>query len=201
MPPPLDPAAPPLELVPAPLGSAQATSERHASTPNVRAMRKQLRGWVAGGSEKSRSTRQAGHRSGTQAQPPPALGLCVTMSPRSLPRGRLWVMQAFELPAAPLRVDEHGVIRVAGSRVTLDSVVAAFERGATAEEIVQSFPTIALEEVYAVLAYVMTRSADVNAYLERRGREEQAAQAEVEHRSPSADFRARLLARRGGPAA
>jgi uncharacterized protein (DUF433 family) len=107
-------------------------------------------------------------------------------------------VQAFSVPPVPLREDEHGVIRFAGSRVTLDSLVALFDRGATAEEIVQSFPTLALGDVYAVLSYVIVRRADVDAYLARRGREEDAAREEAERRSPSADLRARLIARRDG---
>jgi hypothetical protein len=37
--------------------------------------------------------------------------------------------------AIPLAMDAHGVFRVGRTRVTLDLVVAAFQRGATAEEI------------------------------------------------------------------
>jgi uncharacterized protein (DUF433 family) len=109
-------------------------------------------------------------------------------------------MQTFEHPLVPLAMDEHGVIRIAGSRVTLDTVVASFERGATAEEIVQSFPTLGLGSVCAVLAFLMTRRADVDAYLERRRREESQLEKLVEQRSPPGEFRARLLARSGGHA-
>jgi len=35
--------------------------------------------------------------------------------------------------AIPLTMDSHGVYRVGGSRVTLDLLVRAFNRGATAE--------------------------------------------------------------------
>ncbi len=107
-------------------------------------------------------------------------------------------MQAFDLPPVPLREDEHGVIRVAGSRVTLDSIVALFDRGATAEEIAQSFPTLALGDAYAVLSYVVARRGDVDAYLARRAREDDVARDESEQRAPSADLRARLIARRAG---
>ena len=110
------------------------------------------------------------------------------------------LVQAFDLPPVPLREDEHGVIRVAGSRVTLDSIVALFDRGATAEEIAQSFPTLGLGDVYAVLSYVVGRRGDVDVYVARRAREDDEARAESEKRSPSADLRARLVARRGGGA-
>ena len=104
-------------------------------------------------------------------------------------------MQAFDLPPVPLHEDEHGIVRITGSRVTLDSVVALFDRGATPEEIVQSFPTLRLGDVYAVLSYVVARRADVDVYLARRAQEEDATREEAERRSPSADLRARLLAR------
>ncbi len=104
-------------------------------------------------------------------------------------------VRTFDLPPVPLREDEHGVIRVAGSRVTLDSIVALFDRGATPEEIVQSFPMVSLGDAYAVLSYVVARRDDVDAYLARRGREEDEAREEAELRSPSAALRARLRAR------
>lgn len=121
-------------------------------------------------------------------------------SPDRRARDTLPPVQAFSLPPVPLREDEHGVVRLAGSRVTLDSLVALFDRGATAEEIVQSFPTLALGDVYAVLSYVIVRRADVDAYLARRAGEEAAAREDAERRSPAEDLRARLIARRGGGA-
>lgn len=45
----------------------------------------------------------------------------------------------------------EGVYRLAGTRVSLDSVVQAFWRGQTAESIAQSFPVLTLEEVYGAL--------------------------------------------------
>ena len=40
----------------------------------------------------------------------------------------------------PLEADSDGVVRVGGTRVTLGTVVAAFQEGATAEEIVFQYP-------------------------------------------------------------
>lgn len=47
-----------------------------------------------------------------------------------------------------LTKDEYGVYRLAGTRVTLDLVVRAFNRGTTAEEIVQDWPSLQLPDVY-----------------------------------------------------
>ncbi len=47
----------------------------------------------------------------------------------------------------PLQTDTNGVVRVGGTRVTLDTVVYAFEEGTTAEEIVQQYPSLQLGNV------------------------------------------------------
>lgn len=104
--------------------------------------------------------------------------------------------QAFDLPPAPLREDAQGVIRAAGSRVTLDSLVALFDRGATAEEIVQSFPTLALADIYAILDFVVRRRETVDTYLARRRREDDETREDTERRAPSAPFFGALAARK-----
>ena len=55
----------------------------------------------------------------------------------------------------PLTADSDGVIRVAGTRVTLDTVAEAFQQGATAEEIVQQYPSLSLADVYSVFGYLL----------------------------------------------
>lgn len=45
---------------------------------------------------------------------------------------------------APLKSNEDGVILVCKTRVTLDTGVAAFEQGTTAEEIVYRYPSLSL---------------------------------------------------------
>jgi uncharacterized protein (DUF433 family) len=74
--------------------------------------------------------------------------------------------------AIPLAKDAHGVYRVGGTRVTLDIVVRAFNRGATAEEIVQEFPSLQLPDVYQVIGYYLKHRAEFAAYFEKREREE-----------------------------
>ena len=51
----------------------------------------------------------------------------------------------------PLLADKDGVVRVRGTRVTLDTVVTAFNDEATAEEIVHQYPSLQLADVYAVI--------------------------------------------------
>jgi uncharacterized protein (DUF433 family) len=61
--------------------------------------------------------------------------------------------------------DEHGVLRVGGTRVMLDSVVAAFRLGHSAETIAQQYPALRLEEVYGAIAYYLANQVDVDQYL------------------------------------
>jgi uncharacterized protein (DUF433 family) len=103
-----------------------------------------------------------------------------------------------ELPprAPPLRTDADGVVRVGGTRVTLDTVVGAFLNGCTTEEIVTKYPSLDLADVYAVIAYYLWNRPAVDAYLAERADEARVVREEVERRSPSADLRERLLARK-----
>ncbi len=57
--------------------------------------------------------------------------------------------------------------RVAGTRVSLDSLVYAYWSGQTAESIAQSFPALTLEQVHGALAYYLAHRVDVDAHLQR----------------------------------
>ncbi|MBE7481028.1 MAG: DUF433 domain-containing protein [Polyangiaceae bacterium] len=105
-------------------------------------------------------------------------------------------MHAFEARPPPLTEGEEGVLRVAGTRVTLDSLVAAFDRGATPEEIVHRYPSVDLTAVYEVIAYMLRNRAVVDEYLTARGRKASELQANVEKQFPPDGIRQRLLARR-----
>jgi uncharacterized protein (DUF433 family) len=96
----------------------------------------------------------------------------------------------------PVKTDADGVIRVAGTRVTLDTVVAAFEAGAAAEEIVQQYPSLPLADVYAVIAYYLHHRAEVGAYIAQRQQYAASVRKDNEQRSDRSGVRERLLARR-----
>ncbi len=57
--------------------------------------------------------------------------------------------------------------RVAGTRVSLDSIVYAFLDGQTAESISQSFPVLTLEQVYGAITFYLANRLDIDSYLER----------------------------------
>ena len=56
---------------------------------------------------------------------------------------------------------------VAGTRVSLDSIVYAFLAGQTAESIAQSFPVLTLEQVYGAITFYLANRPDIDAYLRR----------------------------------
>ena len=60
---------------------------------------------------------------------------------------------------------------VAGTRVSLDSIVYAFLNGQTAESIARSFDVLSLERVYGAIAFYLSRRSEIDAYLEQ-GRQE-----------------------------
>ena len=98
----------------------------------------------------------------------------------------------------PLATDADGVVRVGGSRVTLDTLVAAFLTGDSPEEIHEQYPTVDLADIYAVLAYYLRHTGEVDAYRDGREQASAAVRAADEARSGAGGLRARLLARRSG---
>jgi uncharacterized protein (DUF433 family) len=101
-----------------------------------------------------------------------------------------------EQVSIPLAADAHGVIRVGGTRVTLDTVVAAFRDGATAEEIVQQYPSLHLADVYSVIGYFLQHQPDVDRYLAERQQRAAQVRAHNEAQFDPVGIRDRLLARR-----
>lgn len=104
-------------------------------------------------------------------------------------------MLAIQTEPTPLATDPDGVVRVSGTRVTLDTVVTAFAEGLTAEEIVYEYSTLSLADVYVVLGYYLRRRAEVEAYLRERRRQADAVRRQNEARFDPQGIRDRLLAR------
>lgn len=100
-----------------------------------------------------------------------------------------------EAEPVPLAADADGVYRVAGTRVTLDTLVAAYQEGATPEEMTDQYPSIRLDHVYAVIGYYLRHREEVEVYLGRRVAHAAEVKSAVEKAWPSHGLRDRLLAR------
>lgn len=107
-------------------------------------------------------------------------------------------MMSLNLTAGPLPLvaDADGVVRVGSTRVTLDTVVAAFHDGLTPEEVGEQYPSLQLGEIYAAIAYYLRHQAEVDAYLETRARDAEDVRRENERRFKPVGVRSRLVARR-----
>lgn len=96
----------------------------------------------------------------------------------------------------PIQVDAAGVIRIGGTRVTLDTVVGAFKDGATAEAIVDQYPSLDLADVYSVIAYYLRHADEVEHYLLQRKAQADAVRQQNESRFDPRGIRSRLISRR-----
>ena len=65
---------------------------------------------------------------------------------------------------------------VAGSRVSLDSIVCEFLKGRSPEAIADSFPVLTLEQVYGAITFYLGRRPEIDLAIEREHREFEALQ-------------------------
>jgi uncharacterized protein (DUF433 family) len=92
-------------------------------------------------------------------------------------------------------LDEGGAVRVGNSRISLDLIVEQYENGMTPEDVVRAYDTMALADVYAVIAYYLRHRDEVRAYLKQREEQAGALRARLEADRPRVS-REELLARR-----
>ena len=73
-----------------------------------------------------------------------------------------------ERETPPLREDKTGAIRVGNTRVLLETIIRAFQDGASPESIVNRYSTLSLSDVYSTIAYYLRHQDTVEAYLSQR---------------------------------
>ena len=95
----------------------------------------------------------------------------------------------------PLTRWEDGSIRIGKTRVLLDLVVHAYNEGRTPEEIVISYPTLKLAEVYGAITYYLENQLQINHYIAQRDQEAQKLWETIEANPNQQQIRARLRAR------
>ena len=95
----------------------------------------------------------------------------------------------------PLEFDKSGVIRVGGTRVTLDTIIYCFHEGATAEEISHQYPSLNLADIYFILGYYLKNRPEVDSYISERECAAKKIRRQNESRFKPYGIRDRLLAR------
>jgi hypothetical protein len=95
----------------------------------------------------------------------------------------------------PLWEDPPGVFRVGKSRVLLELVLRAFQRGETPEGIVRSYRTLQLADVYAVASRYLADPAPFDAYLHQCDEEAEAVRRQIGASQRPGPTKDELLAR------
>jgi uncharacterized protein (DUF433 family) len=73
---------------------------------------------------------------------------------------------------------------VAGSRVSLASLVHEFRKGVSPEGIRDNFETLNLEQVYGAIAYYLARQQEIDAHLDQQDKDFEAARRNQAHVTP-----------------
>jgi uncharacterized protein (DUF433 family) len=96
----------------------------------------------------------------------------------------------------PLYESPPGILRVGKSKVLLELVIHAFQRGQTPESIVQSYDTLNLADVYAVISFYLANPTPIDEYLRHRdaSASDLRAKFEVSH-PPRVDLRQLITTR------
>jgi uncharacterized protein (DUF433 family) len=74
-------------------------------------------------------------------------------------------------PVSPYVQERAGSLYVAGTGVSIDSVLIHFQAGASPDKIVHSFPSLKLSDVYGVIAYYLENEKTISEYLAEGERE------------------------------
>ncbi len=98
--------------------------------------------------------------------------------------------------AVPLREEPKGVFRVGQSQVLLELVLRAFKAGTPLEAIVESYDTLKLADLYAVMSRYLAAPAPFEEYLRLRDDAGVETRRKIEEfQGPQGDLRTVLLAR------
>jgi hypothetical protein len=95
----------------------------------------------------------------------------------------------------PLWEEPLGVFRVGQSRVLLELVIRAFQRGESPEGIVRSYRTLKLADVYAVISRYLADPAPFDDYLRQCDEQAEAVSREIEAAQSPGVSKGELLAR------
>ena len=75
-------------------------------------------------------------------------------------------------------IEQHnGGYYVAGTRISLDSVVYSFNDGSSPEAIQEDFPLLKRSQIYGAIAFYLDHQAEIDEYLSRSEREFREAEA------------------------
>jgi len=91
-------------------------------------------------------------------------------------------MEQFDFTDSPLHQDDRGVIRIIGSRITLVTLVGAYKRGDTLEEIREGFPSLSRDQIRSVVAWYLNHTGEADDYIQEAEARHETLRREIESR-------------------
>ncbi len=95
----------------------------------------------------------------------------------------------------PLTENEHGDIRVTGTRIGLEDIVEDYHKGRSPEEIVLAYPSLKATDVYLVISYYLGNRNEVDAYVQEQYRKTDETKERLGINKASEEFKKMLLER------
>jgi uncharacterized protein (DUF433 family) len=96
---------------------------------------------------------------------------------------------------SPIKEDAHGVLRINGTRVSMGSIIYAYQNGATAEQIADDFPTLNLADIHIVIGVYLRHPNEVAEYLIAQEQRAEEVRRQIAPIVAQGGIRQRLLAR------
>ncbi len=97
--------------------------------------------------------------------------------------------------SVPLWQDPPGVLRVGKSRVLLELVLHAYQKGESPEGIVEMYPALEVADVFAVIAYYLAHQTEVDEYLRQCLDQAEAMRRKIEASQGPGPSKEELVAR------
>ena len=79
----------------------------------------------------------------------------------------------------------NGGYYVAGTRISLDSVVDSFNGGQSPEAIQEDFPSLKLSQIYGAIAFYLDHQSEIDKHLEETAREFEGSAVPLEQANPT----------------
>ena len=79
----------------------------------------------------------------------------------------------------------HGGYYVAGTRISLDSIVYSFNEGQSPEAIQEDFPKLKRAQIYGAIAFYLDHQAEIDKYLAATHREFEGNAVPLEQANPT----------------
>ena len=96
----------------------------------------------------------------------------------------------------PLTQDDNGTIRVKGSRITIDTLVAAYLQGDTVGDIHEGFPSVSPEKIEKIISWYLANRSELDEYIRQRDEEAEILRREIESEPGYIALREKLLRRK-----